>query len=68
MNLTASGLAKRIAEIEHARKRGVSKQITITEDRMVIHAQVPLTGMLVVSTRGGSIHVGSTITELVAAS
>tara|TARA_R110000868_G_scaffold228058_1_gene481028 strand:+ start:1139 stop:2698 length:1560 start_codon:yes stop_codon:yes gene_type:complete len=39
MNLTASAIAKRISEIEHARQRGVSKQITITEDRMVIHAK-----------------------------
>ncbi len=38
MNLTASGIAKRIAEIEESRRRGTQRQITLTDQRMVIHA------------------------------
>lgn len=35
---TASEIRKRIAEIEHQRKKGVDKQITIKDKGMIIHA------------------------------
>lgn len=39
MMLSASSIANRIAEIEHQRQKGVERQITITDTRMVIHAR-----------------------------
>ena len=39
MILTASALAKRIALVEHSRKKGIERQITITNDGMIIHAR-----------------------------
>lgn len=39
MNLSASGIARRIAEIEHQRQKGVERQITVKDKGMVIHAK-----------------------------
>lgn len=39
MILTASAIAKRIAQIEEARRRGVERQVTINDTRMTIHAK-----------------------------
>lgn len=39
MTLTPSEIAKRIAIIEEARKKGIEKQITIIDTRMTIHAK-----------------------------
>lgn len=39
MTLTASGIARRIAEIEHSRQKGVERQITINNTGMIIHAK-----------------------------
>jgi PBSX family phage terminase large subunit len=36
--MTASGIAKRIAEIEHQRKKGIERQITINGKGMIVHA------------------------------
>ncbi len=36
--LTASEIAKRIKEIEHQRRKGVERQLTITDTGMIIHA------------------------------
>lgn len=38
MTLSASGIARRIAEIEHQRRKGVERQITIKDMEMIIHA------------------------------
>lgn len=37
--MTASEIRKRIASIEESRRKGVEKQITLTDDRMIIHAK-----------------------------
>lgn len=39
MTLSASGIAKRIAEIEESRKKGTQCQLTINQSGMVIHAK-----------------------------
>lgn len=39
MNLSASGIARRIAEIEDMRRKGTERQLTINESGMVIHAK-----------------------------
>ena len=39
MTLTASGLAKRIAMLEEAQRRGTQKQVTINSEGMIIHAK-----------------------------
>lgn len=39
MILTASGTAKRIAEMEYQRKKGVERQVTVNDTRMIIHAK-----------------------------
>jgi PBSX family phage terminase large subunit len=36
--MTASGIARRISEIEHMRRKGVERQITINHKEMIIHA------------------------------
>jgi len=38
MMLTASEIAKRIKEIEHQRRKGIERQLTITDTGMIIHA------------------------------
>jgi len=37
--LSASNIANRISEIEYQRQKGIERQITITDTRMVIHAK-----------------------------
>jgi hypothetical protein len=39
MNLSASGIARRIAEIEEMRKKGTERQLTINDQGMIIHAK-----------------------------
>lgn len=39
MMLSAAGIARDIAEIRHQRQKGIERQITITDTRMVIHAR-----------------------------
>ena len=39
MILTASGTAKRIAEMEYQRQKGVERQVTVNDTRMIIHAK-----------------------------
>lgn len=39
MTLTASGIARRIADIEQKRLKGIERQITISDSRMIIHAK-----------------------------
>lgn len=39
MNLSASGIARRIAEIEEMRKKGTQRQLTINDQGMIIHAK-----------------------------
>lgn len=37
--ITASSIAKRIANIEEARRKGTDRQLTINKERMIIHAR-----------------------------
>jgi len=39
MNLSASGIARRIAEIEEMRRKGTERQLTINDSGMIIHAK-----------------------------
>ena len=56
MNMNASEIARRIAEIEHQRKKGFTRQLTIKDKGMVIDMQLdPDAAKSIRSAGGGAV-------------